>query len=170
MAVSSVATNSHLAGGVYRARTYDLHDVKAPSRWSGTLEMPLIKDDDNIIVCWFKRMKRKGFWNACVGTQAYSIEQEFNIEVFSMQISKIRSCGLWSWEALRLIVEMVKLIPCQQHSWRWQASFRNLNFRWFEHEFDLVSVMLKTRALRWDVSPQRRMIYPRPFTDIIRLL
>ena len=26
-AVSSVATNSHLAGGVYRARTYDLHDV-----------------------------------------------------------------------------------------------------------------------------------------------
>ena len=27
MAVSSVATNSHLAGGVYRARTYDLHDV-----------------------------------------------------------------------------------------------------------------------------------------------
>ena len=26
-AASSVATNSHLAGGVYRARTYDLHDV-----------------------------------------------------------------------------------------------------------------------------------------------
>ena len=26
-AVPSVATNSHLAGGVYRARTYDLHDV-----------------------------------------------------------------------------------------------------------------------------------------------
>ena len=30
-AASSVATNSHLAGGVYRARTYDLHDVKATS-------------------------------------------------------------------------------------------------------------------------------------------
>ncbi|MBQ8619346.1 MAG: hypothetical protein IJ418_17835, partial [Clostridia bacterium] len=50
-AASSVATNSHLAGGVYRARTYDLHDVKAPSRWSGALQIPLIKDDNNIIVC-----------------------------------------------------------------------------------------------------------------------
>jgi len=50
---------SDCTGGVYRARTYDLHDVKAPSRWSGALQIPLIKDDNNIIVCRFKRVKSK---------------------------------------------------------------------------------------------------------------
>jgi len=51
---------SGCTGGVYRARTYDLHDVKAPSRWSGVLEIPLVRDDKSIIVCRFKRVKSKG--------------------------------------------------------------------------------------------------------------
>ena len=50
-AASSVATNSHLAGGVYRARTYDLHDVNV-ALWPAELR-PQARD---IVYLWKEKM------------------------------------------------------------------------------------------------------------------
>ena len=65
MAVSSVATNSHLAGRVYRARTYDLHDVNV-ALWPAELR-PQARDIVYIRMRNLSTLFWKFFWKRLQG-------------------------------------------------------------------------------------------------------